>query len=144
MPFTSGTDVASVQPNTFLLLRKLQKSETSVLNCWITFNTRQLEGILDDNVIEIVGKQFSIEQDVKEFIKEIGEADPFSSHKVHLQTLLAEVCANDKASDELRQMAARALIASSDLGPAIRAVPNYQVLVQEFMESLTENVSVRR
>lgn len=99
---------------------------------------------MDDNVIEIVSKQFNVEQDVKEFIREIGEAEPFSSNKVHLQMLLAEVCASENASTEVRQMAARALIASSDLGPAIKAVPDYEILIEEFMGKLKEDVSLRR
>jgi hypothetical protein len=103
-----------------------------------------LEGTLDDNVIEIVGKQFNIEQDVKEFIKEIGESEAFSSHKVHLQMLLAEVCASEKASIELRQMAARALIETSDITAAIRNVPDNDFIVAEFWDKMKKDVSVRR
>jgi hypothetical protein len=103
-----------------------------------------LEGTLDDNVIEIVGKQFSIEQDVKEFIKEIRGSEAFSGHKVHLQMLLAEVCASDKASVEVRKMAARALIETSDITAAIINVPDSDAIVTEFWDKINKDVSVRR
>ena len=99
---------------------------------------------MDDNVIEIVSRQFDLERDIKEFVSEIENAQAFSSEKVHLQMLLAEICANTSASDEVRQQAARALIHTSDLSAAIQTVPNFEMLIEEFMESLKQNVSLRR
>ena len=99
---------------------------------------------MDDNVIEIVSKQFDLERDIKEFVKEIGEAEAFSSQKVHLQMLLAEICASEQASDEVRQSAARALIKTSDITAAIRMVPDNDLIVAEFWERMGQNVGIRR
>ena len=98
---------------------------------------------MDDNVIEIVSRQFDLERDIKEFVAEIENAQAFSSEKVHLQMLLAEICKNTAASDEVRQQAARALIDTSDLADAIRTVPDSESLNKEFLESLNRNVSLR-
>lgn len=97
---------------------------------------------MDAKIIDIVRSTFDLSEDIEQFKKEIERAEHFSAEKVHLQMLLAEICANESASDNDRMEAARILIDSSDLLAAIQSVPNYQILIDKLIQA-ARNGSVR-
>lgn len=97
---------------------------------------------MDAKIIDIVRTTFDLSDDIKELKAEIKRAENFSAEKLQIQYMLAQICANENASDNDRLEAARILIDNSDLRAAIESVPNYQILIDEMIQAV-RNGSVR-
>ena len=91
---------------------------------------------MDDQVLSIIRNNFDLSDEIAELEKFIGNVRSFSEEKLHLQHLLAQICANEEASDTDRQDAARVLIKHSDLRAAIESVPNYEMLIDEMIQAV--------
>lgn len=97
---------------------------------------------MDAKIIDIVRTTFDLSEDIKDLKSEIERAQNFSAEKLQIQYMLAQICANENASDNDRMEAARILIDNSDLRAAIESVPNYQILIDEMIQAV-RNGSLR-
>lgn len=91
---------------------------------------------MDDQVLSIIRNNFDLSDEIAELETFIDNVRSFSVEKLHLQNLLAQICANEEASDIDRQNAARVLIKHSDLRAAIESVPNYKMLIDEMIQAV--------
>lgn len=91
---------------------------------------------MDDQVLSIIRNNFDLSNDIAELEQFMGECVAFTEEKLHLQNLLAQICANEEASDTDRQNAARVLIKHSDLRAAIESIPNYEMLIDEVIQAV--------
>jgi len=91
---------------------------------------------MDDQVLSIIRNNFDLSDEIAELEQFIEESVAFTVEKLHLQNLLAQICANKEASDTDRQNAARVLIKHSDLRAVIESVPNYEMLIDEMIQAV--------
>lgn len=91
---------------------------------------------MDDQVLSIIRNNFDLSDEIAELDQLMGECAAFTEEKLHLQNLLAQICANEEASDTDRQNAARVLIKHSDLRAAIMSVPNYEIFYDEILQAV--------
>ena len=96
---------------------------------------------MDDNVIKLVKNQFDLSYDLAEFEQELKTAKIFSSEKMHLQTLVAEIAMGETVDSKVRLSAARVLLESSDIFPIFcRIEGGYEMLQESIKEIMRDSV----
>jgi hypothetical protein len=89
---------------------------------------------MDDNVIKLVKDQFDLSYELAEFEQELKGAEPLSSDKMHLQTLVAEIAISETVDHKVRLSAARVLLESSDLFPIFCKLEGGHEILQEIIK----------
>jgi hypothetical protein len=89
---------------------------------------------MDDNVIKLVKDQFDVSYELAEFEQELKGAEPLSSDKMHLQTLVAEIAISETVDQKVRLSAARVLLESSDLFPIFCKLEGGHEILQEIIK----------
>jgi hypothetical protein len=89
---------------------------------------------MDDNVIKLVKDQFDVSYELAEFEQELKTAETFSSDKMQVQLLVAEIATGETVDHKVRLSAARVLLESSDIFPIFCKIEGGHEMLQEIIK----------